>query len=505
MKYAHLFSRCLLVIAGAAWLTQGAWAAEIPPRPETLKFPPLTYDPPDPAAYRVQLKAGPVAYVVEDRELPLVNIAVLVRTGQYVEPADKVGLSELAGSLLVRGGAGPRTAEELEERLEFLAAQLTSAIGETQGTVRLNLLSKDLDEGLAILRDVLTAPRFQEDKLQLYKDQTLQALKQRNDDSSNIEAREREWLALGTNFWASRQPTGASVGSVQREDLVAFHQKWFQPRNFVIAASGDFTRNELVEKLEKTFAAWPFAGETPPPIPTNAVLAAPGVYLADKEVNQGRVSVMLPGVMRDDPDFFRITVMNDILGGGGFTSRIMNRVRSDEGLAYSAGSGYSGGVYFPGLFRAGFQSKSATVAYATSLVMEEMKRIAAEEVADDELNTSKRSFIDTFPQNFSTKAQVAMRFADDEFTGRYAKDPHFWRDYRSRVEAVTGADVRRVARERLDPSRAVILVVGQKAEVLKGHPDHAVKLGDLAGGRIVELPLRDPLTMEPVATGAGKP
>ena len=127
----------------------------IPDRPEKLTYPPLVYEPPAPGQFRVPLKSGPVAYVVPDRELPLVNIVVYVRTGDYLEPAGKEGLADLTGYLLARGGTKSKTAEDLEERLAFLAAQLNSGIGDTQGSVSLNLLSKDLDEGLAILREVL--------------------------------------------------------------------------------------------------------------------------------------------------------------------------------------------------------------------------------------------------------------------------------------------------------------------------------------------------------------
>ena len=154
-------------------------------------------------------------------------------------------------------------------------------------------------------------------------------------------------------------------------------------------------------------------------------MAAAGVYLVNKDVNQGRVAMMLPGIMRDNPDYFSLIVMNDILGGGGFTSRIVNRVRSDEGLAYSAYSGFPGGVYFPYAFTAGFQSKSRTVAYAASIVIEEMKRIAAEPVSAEELENSKKGFIDRLPRSFASKAQVAGVLAGDEFTGRYATDPDY--------------------------------------------------------------------------------
>ncbi|HYG22258.1 MAG TPA: pitrilysin family protein [Verrucomicrobiae bacterium] len=476
-----------------------ARSAGIPDRPEKLEFPPLDYEPPSPAQYRVPLRSGPVAYVVPDRELPLATIQVYVRTGSYLEPEGKEGLASVTGYLLARGGTQTRTAEELEERLAFLAANLNSGIGDSQGTVSLNLLSKDLDEGLQILREVLTTPRFQEDKLALRKQQTLQAMKQRNDDSSSIESREAAFLAYGEDFWANRYSTAASVESVVRSDLENFHRRWFHPSNFVVAASGDFDRDAMVAKLEALFKDWPFQGENPPAIPTNTSFAKPGVYVVNKpDVNQGRVAIMLPGIMRDDPDYFTITIMNDVLGGGGFTSRIMNRVRSDEGLAYSAFSSIPGGVYYPLTVTAGFQSKSRTVAYAASIVLEEFKRIANEAVGAQELEVAKRGFIERFPRTFATKSQIASQFALDEFTGRYAKDPEYWKKVRPKIQAVTAEDVKRVAQRRLELDQLVILAVGNQEEILLGHPDHPVKLAELAGGKLTELPLRDPMTMKPL-------
>jgi predicted Zn-dependent peptidase len=497
---------CGALVAAGAPIFAIAQVAAIPDRPEKLTFPPFEFQPPKPEQFRVALKSGPVAYVVPDKELPLVNIVINVRAGDWIEPQGKEGLTDLCGFLLTRAGTASRSAQDLEERLAFLAAQLSSSIGGADGSVSLNLLSKDLDEGLTILREVLTEPRFQQDRIDLHKQQMLQNMKQRNDDSSSIEGREASFLAYGEKFWNNRYTTAASVDSITRDDLIAFHKQWFSPQNFVLAVSGDFDRDTMVQKLEKLFADWPLKGTKPPPIPKEVQIAAPGAYLVDKDVNQGRVAMMLPGVMRDNPDYFSIIIMNDILGGGGFTSRIVNRVRSDEGLAYSAGSSFPGGVYYPYTFRAGFQSKSRTVAYAASIVVEEMKRIASELVTEEELDNAKRGYIERLPRSFATKAQVAGVLANDEFTGRYATEPDYWQKVVPRIQAVTRDDVQRVAKKYLTPDRLVIFVVGQKDEILLGHPNHPVKLTDLTGGKLTDLPLRDPLTMKPLplASQTGK-
>jgi zinc protease len=187
-------------------------------------------------------------------------------------------------------------------------------------------------------------------------------------------------------------------------------------------------------------------------------------------------------------------VMNEILGGSGFTSRITKTVRSNEGLAYSAGSGFAPGVWYPGRFRAAFQSKSRSVPYATSLVLGEIRKIREGTVSAEELETIKNNLVQTFPSSFASKAQSMAIFASDEYTKR---DPAYWATYRDRIQAVTVADVQRVAREHLVPEKMILLVVGKQAEIDLGDEKHKVTLAELApGGKVTNLPLRDPMTMK---------
>lgn len=483
------------VLLLAALLPAAPAAAQaIADHPDKLVFQPVAFEPPVAKSHRVVLKNGMVVYLAEDRALPLVNIALSVRVGSWLEPAGKEGLAGFTGSQMRRGGTKSLTAEQLDEKLDFLAAQVSTGIGPSSGSASLNCLSDNLDEALAIFVEMLREPRFQEDRLALAKEQALQEMKKRNDDSADIEGREWGVLLYGEGFFTNRFSTEASVKGLAREDLASFHRQHFYPANMIAAVSGSFTRAEMIRKLEAAFAGWPSPKSAVPPIPATISPAAPGVYRVEKDVNQGRVSIGLPTVKRDHPDVYALEVMNEILGGSGFTARITKTVRSDEGLAYSAGSGLSPGVWYPGRFRAAFQSKSRSVPYATSLVLGEIRKIREGGVTTEELGTIKNSLVQTFPSSFASKAQSMAIFASDEYTKR---DPAYWATYRDRIQAVTAADVQRVAREHLVPEKMILLVVGKQAEIDLGDEKHPVTLAALApGGRVTTLPRRDPMTMK---------
>ncbi len=481
--------------------------AGIPARPEQLKFPPLVYPAPRAADHRVRLSDGIAAYLVPDRDLPLVTVTVLMRVGPDLDPAGKEGVAGTTIYLLTRGGTTTRSATQLEDRLAFLGATLDAAVGGATGApignsearVTLNLLSKDIDEGLGLLVECLKNPAFQDDRLTLRKDQLLQNMKQRNDESAQIEEREFGFLMRGDGHWSNRYTTEASIKGITRADLMAFHKRYVGPKNFILAVSGDFDRATMVKKLEKAFAKWPTPGERPgaPAGPTAPATA--GWFMVDKAVNQGRVSIGIRGIQRDDPDLYAMRVMNDILGGGGFTSRLVNRIRSDEGLAYQVNSRLGEGVYYPEPWRLIFQSKVRSVAYALQIAQAEVAKMRDSLVTPAELEASKNGFIEAFPTLFTTAPAIAGQLAADELTGRYQKHPTFWAEYRDRVRAVTAADVQRVARKLLDPARMSVLMVGDTKEIMTGDPKHeSAKIVALAGGEPKHLPLRDPMTMKPI-------
>jgi predicted Zn-dependent peptidase len=251
----------------------------------------------------------------------------------------------------------------------------------------------------------------------------------------------------------------------------------------------------MIAKLDASMKGWEAAKPNVATVPRPSFTPTSGVYTVHKkDVNQGRVSIGHVGSTRDNPDSYALQVMNDILGGGGFTSRIMSRVRSDEGLAYSAGSGFGLGVYYPGDFRASFQSKSGGTPQAMDIVLEEINHIRTTKVSAEELQTTINSFVDTFSLSFASAGQIASTFANDEYTGRAAD---YWDTYRAKIKAVTADDVLRVAQKYLMPDKLVILVVGNIDDISKGNADKPqYSLAKIAGsGTIHKIPLPDPMTM----------
>jgi predicted Zn-dependent peptidase len=483
----------MLAFAAALVLPLAAMADKIVDHPDKLKFDELNYRPPKPVDYRHRLKCGATAYVTENRVVPTFELTVRVHTGSMYEPAEKAGLADMTGYLMRNGGVQGMMAKELDERIAFLAGEISVNISGSQGTASLFCLSKDIDEGLELLKKVLRTPVFDQKALDRYRGDVLSEMEQRNASTSDIESREWQFLMYGDHpCTIPYRRTEQSVKSITREDLISFHQKCFFPKNFIFAVSGDFKTNEILAKLNDLLAGWPDQQLNLPTIPDQIPDPKPGVYMIKKEdVNQSRIRVGHIGVKRDNPDQYALMVMNDILGGGGFTSRIVRRVRSDEGLAYNAGSAFERPVLYPGTFRAWFQTKHATGAFGTRLIVDEIARIRTEKCEAEIVNNSKASFISDVVNPFSSRNNMVNTFADDEYTGR---SDDYWQNYTKNVEAVTPDDVLAVAKKYLHTDKLVFLVVGDPEAVQNGSDKHDERFSDF--GPITILPLRDPMTLE---------
>ena len=495
LSVGALSASLLLVPAASA-----AANDDIPKHPDELEFAPLEFEVPDASELRRELANGTSAYIAEDPILPLFSVTARVRIGSFLEPADKVGLASMVGRLMRSGGAGEMDAPAFDERAAFLAADLSASIGETMGTARLNCLSSQKEECLDLFFTMMRSPRFQQERLATQKENQLEQLRQRNDEPQSLAGREWQWLLYGREHFSSRLVTGASLAAIQREDLVEFHRRYWNPNRMVWSVSGDVDSDEIVADLNRRLAEWSqedFAEVSWPP-PAPRFQPKPGVYVVEKDIPQGRVRIGRLTSQRTDwmvKDELAATLMNDILGAGGFTARLVKRIRSDEGLAYSAGSSFSFGEHWAGEFSAGYQSKSETVAYAAALAYEELRRMANEQVSDDELATAKGSLRDSFPGNFDSSASTAALFALDEMVGR----PHaYWETYQERIDGITKADIQAVARKYLDPEEMVFLIVGNWEEIEPGDADGRASMDQFFGGVASLLPERDPVTLEVV-------
>ena len=473
-------------------------AQAIPDHPSKLVFKPLAFEVPKAREARIKLKNGVTAYLVEDPTgQPLVDVSVLIRGGAHLEPAGKEGLAGLHVAVLRSGGTLRTPADKLDARLDYLAAQLGAGLGRDQGhaVLNLNALAKDSREGLELLAEVLREPAFAQDRLDLAKRNARQGIERRNDDTTGIERYQLELLLRGEGYFTTRFATAASLEGISRDDLLAFHQRLLHPDNLIVAVSGRFDRTAMTALLNATLGELKAASAArrSPPIPPPSHTAKPGIFVTHKDVNQGRVSFALPGLKRADPDWTAVEVMNFLLGGD-FTSRMVMKIRTEEGLAYSVGTRFTPGMAFPGDFRGAFQTKTRTVAYGLRLALAELAKMRDTPVTDEELARAKGAIIDGFPARFSSSGEVADLFQNEDYQGG-AED--YWAQYRAKVQAVTKAEIQRVARKYLDTAKLVILCVGHAKDMEAGDPkDHPGLLKDTATLPLTVLPLRDPLTMQ---------
>ncbi|MBN1803802.1 MAG: insulinase family protein [Sedimentisphaerales bacterium] len=404
------------------------------------------------------LPNGMQLFLLEDRELPLISVSARIRTGSIYEPPGKIGLAAITGTVMRTGGTVSRTGDEIDERLESIAASVETDIELNSGSASVSVLKNDIDVGLEILADILINPAFREDKIMLAKIQHRSSIARRNDDVRSIAAREFEKLIYGPDSVYARHTEYATIANITRDDLVAFHRKFFGPNNIMLGVWGDFDTDQMIRKIEKAFEGWQKVDVQFPEIPEVQYEFPRKVSMIRKEdVNQSNIFLGHIGGMRNNPDYFALILMNRILGSG-FTSRLFKNVRSREGLAYSVYGLYSANYDFPGIFYVGCQTKSEATIKAIRAMIEEVRKMTVSEVTDEELALSKDSYLNSFVFNFDTKGDIIDRLMTYAYYG-YPQD--FLQKTKENIEKVTRADVLRVAKKYLRPDDIQILAVGK--------------------------------------------
>lgn len=447
-------------------------AADLAPNdPRTMRFPTVDFNPPD--ADRVVLDNGMVVYLLEDHELPLVTVNATLRTGSWLDPADKVGLAGMTGAVMRTGGSARMSPEEVDEELEQLAAALSIGMAKESGSASLDVLKKDLKRGMQIFADLLRRPSFDPSRVDLAKLQALEGIRRRQDSPGSIVGREFAKLLYGGTHPSARETTVRSIDVITREDLVAFHQRTVHPNGIILGVTGDFEKTSMLALLNEVFGDWA-KGAVPdvtiPAVPESDFQSSV-VRFVNKDTSQTHLRVGHLTIKETDPDYVAVAIANDILGGSSFRSRLFNDVRTKRGLAYSVGSGLRASVYDQGVWLMRAETKLSSTQEVVNRFVANMERMRNEPVTDLELEEAKEAYVNSFVFSFTSASSIVSRLMDLEYDGL----PKDWlQQIRDKVVKLTKEDIQRAAKAHFNPDRLRILAVGSGealSKVLAGFGD----------------------------------
>jgi zinc protease len=461
---AGLIALLALAVAAMPVLAGGA------KRPSDLRYPDLDLKTPE--YEELTFDNGMTGFLIEDHEVPVVYISMLIGTGRV--PKDKMGLSELASWSIRNGGSTNWSADRINEELEFVDASVEfgrsggggmgrrgPSFGDDRSTsVNVNCLKKDINLCLGILGDLLVNPVFPEDKIELRRQTMLENIRRENDDPARLASREFRELVYGDqpDAW---EPTVESVTGITRDDIVAFHRAFFHPNNVIIGIAGDVTKDEIVGLLNDALASWQPADVEIEPVTEVEPVYEPSVNYVYKDLDQGLILIGHPGMNSRDTNRPAVQIMNFILGGGSFTSRITQKVRTDEGLAYSAYSRYGTDPWTYGLFVASSQTRSDATARAAALIVDEIRRMQEAGPTEQEFESARDAYLNNHVFDYDSTAAVVGRLVQLKWEGRPLDTPE--RDIEA-IENLTLKDVKDAAAEYLHPDGLTMLFVGDQSK-----------------------------------------
>lgn len=410
---------------------------------------------------RIELANGLVIFLQEDHELPFINGSILIRGGSRNEPASKIGLVSLYGEAWRTSGTASTDGDKLDDVLESKAARIETSGGSANTSLRWSSLKGDFDTVFASTIDLLQHPSFKADKLALAQRQIYTSISRRNDDASGIAVREAVKLVYGPDSPFARQPEYATVAAVTLEDLKEWHDRTVVPNGMIVSVSGDFNAADMEQKLRAAFEPLSRGPEMPPE-KFSFTDPKPGIRFATKDdVNQSNVLIVGLGTERRNPDYYALSVMNEIFSGG-FGSRVVQSVRTRLGLAYSVDGSFGASYDHPGIFYVIAGTKSASTVAATKAMLDEVNRLKTVPPTPSELAKAKDQLLNSFIFHYDSPEKTLNEQVTLAFYG-YPSD--FLEKYKTGIENVTAADVSRVARKYVDQSKLGIVVVGNQTEI----------------------------------------
>lgn len=408
---------------------------------------------------RTVLGNGLVVITSPQPALPMVTLSLLIESGSRLDLAGREGTANLVAQLLTYG-TKKRSAVEFSDALDFLGATISTGCSEEAVTANLTVLKKDLDEGLKLLAEMLTEAAFPQEEIERQKQAVLATIRAQEEQPGHVaEVKFMEALFPKSPYGRQVEGTAESVKRIDRAGLLDYYEKNIRPERAILAVVGDVSEKEIAGKLTSAFQPWQKQSAGKPA--ATAPAAGPATVIKiNKQLTQANIVLGHAGVPRTHPDYYAIQVMNYILGGGGFSARLMNSIRNERGFAYSVYSQFEPQKY-TGSFQVVMQTKNESAAEAIKLAVAEIRQMREQGVTDAELNEAKDYLIGSFPLRFDTNRKVAAFLSQVEFYGLGLDYPD---KYPEIIRKITKADVLRVAKTYLHPEKLITVVVADQSK-----------------------------------------
>lgn len=402
------------------------------------------------------LPGGMILLHSEKTSLPIITAVVIIKAGSVIEPSNKAGLANLTADLL-NEGTKKRSSKNISEEIEFVGGTLGTSGGADYITVTLSVLKKDIDLGFDLLSDIILNPSFDPDEISRRKEIIKNSILRQKEDPGAIASKAFRKAVFGDHpYGRPTEGTEESLDGLIRSDLMDFHSLHFTPDNTIMAIVGDMDRQSAIALVMKYFGSWKGQKKDPVSVSSPSVGSRQEVIKINKNLTQSNIILGHLGISRDNPDYYALSVMNYILGGGGFSSRLMDNIRDDKGLAYDVHSSFSADKY-SGSFQIALQTKNQSANSAINEILKEMQIMRTEPVSDKELNDSKSFLLGSFPLRIDSNAKIARFMTAVEY---YGLGLDYADNYKKLISAITKDDILRVARKYLHPEKYVLVLVG---------------------------------------------